>query len=78
MVTDHVAKPSAADVDDQVPVQKLLVSVMVTVSVVAAFEVFLYETVKLQVDGTVISPDESWNSTVKLAEFPNSMLNGPD
>ena len=39
--TVHVARPRAADVEDQVPVKKLLVSVRSTEVVIEVLEVFV-------------------------------------
>ena len=63
--------------DDHVPLQKLLLKVIETVSVCVELEVLVYVTVKLQVDGTVKLPAELRNSTVKVAELPVSILTGP-
>ena len=77
IVTCQVARPSAAEVDDQEPVKKLLLCVIVIVSVADALDRFVYAIVKLHVEGTVMAPVVSRNSTQKFAAFPASILTGP-
>ena len=72
-----MAKPRAAEVEDQVPVKKLPFGERVTLSVWVVFEVFVYAIVILADGGTLSDPRVSKNSTVKLAEFPCWMLKGP-